>query len=335
MADSWTTSGVLPQVALPAENEAAGLDGAMFLEHLQHALRTGTPLPFAEYMAWVKGKLAADNASLPSLGAYFERLRALLKETLPADLIPTIDNTINLGIASLTYVPPLPAWETAQQPLTELARAYLQALLEGDKEAASQLIFEAAEQGASPQDIYLYVFQSCQEQIGLLWQEGRLSVAQEHYCSAMTMLLMGQLYTRLVPPPAKPYTAVIACVSHELHEIGARTVATFLEMDGWKTVYLGAQTPTSGIVETVVKYNADLLGLSVTMADHLIDAGGVIKAVRASVVGPTIKILLGGYSVNQLPKVWAFNQADGYGSSAEQAVAVANHLMRERERLAP
>jgi hypothetical protein len=39
---------------------------------------------------------------------------------------------------------------------------------------------------------------------------------------------------------------VAACVSGELHEIGVRMLCDLLEMEGWNTIYLGANVPTAG-----------------------------------------------------------------------------------------
>ena len=36
--------------------------------------------------------------------------------------------------------------------------------------------------GISVKDIYLHVFQSSLYEIGRLWQENKITVAQEHYC---------------------------------------------------------------------------------------------------------------------------------------------------------
>lgn len=92
--------------------------------------------------------------------------------------------------------------------------------------------------------IYLEVLQPVQREIGNLWQTNEVSVAQEHYCTAATQLIMGRLYPYLHLAPRNGKRVVVACVGGELHEVGARMVADILEMEGWDSYYLGANTPT-------------------------------------------------------------------------------------------
>ena len=67
-----------------------------------------------------------------------------------------------------------------------------------------------------------------------------LSVAQEHYCTAATQLVMSQLYPRIFSTERRGRTLVAARVADDLHEIGLRMVADFFEMEGWDTFYVGA-----------------------------------------------------------------------------------------------
>src|SRR5947208_2720790 len=88
----------------------------------------------------------------------------------------------------------LPTLLEGDDPLTELARQYLRALLAGERQGASRLILDAVKAGVPVRDIYLHVFQRCQQEAGRLWQVNRLTVAQEHYATAATQLIMAQLY---------------------------------------------------------------------------------------------------------------------------------------------
>ena len=100
-------------------------------------------------------------------------------------------------------------------------------------------------------DIYLQVFQRSQYEIGRLWQMNKLTMAQEHYCSAATQLIMSLLYPRIFDTKKIGARLVAACVQGDLHEIGLRIVSDFFEIEGWDTFYLGANTPTSGILDTL------------------------------------------------------------------------------------
>ena len=120
---------------------------------------------------------------------------------------------------------------------------------------------------------------------------------------------------------------VAACVQGDLHEIGIRVVSDFFEIEGWDTYYLGANTPTSGILDTLSQRRAEVLALSATMTFHVRALAEVIRAGRAAAACRNVKIVVGGYPFNVAPTLWQAVGADGYASSAGPAVSVANRLV--------
>jgi len=107
--------------------------------------------------------------------------------------------------------------------------------------------------------------QRTQYEIGRLWQTNRISVAEEHYCTACAQFVMTQLYPYIFRSERNGRRMVATCVGGELHEIGVRMVADFFEMEGWDTYYLGANTPARDILDTIAKREADIVGISVTI----------------------------------------------------------------------
>jgi MerR family transcriptional regulator, light-induced transcriptional regulator len=212
-------------------------------------------------------------------------------------------------------------------PLGGLAKDYLESLLRGERQIASQLILAAVARGVAVKDIYLHVFQRTQYEIGRLWQINRISVAQEHFCTAATQLIMSQLYPHIFRTERAGRRLVAACVGGELHEMGVRMVADFFEMAGWDTYYLGANTPADSIVRTLEERRAHVLGISTTITFHVGEAADLIARVRASTAGKRVKILVGGYPFKVAEGLWRSVNADGFGRDAQQAIAVANELV--------
>jgi methylmalonyl-CoA mutase cobalamin-binding domain/chain len=212
-----------------------------------------------------------------------------------------------------------------------LAREYLDALLRGERRMASQLVLDAVQQGTSIRDAYLHVFQQSQYEIGRLWQMNRITVAQEHYCTAATQLIMSQLYPRLFEADRIGRCLVATCVGDELHELGVRMVADFFEMEGWDTYYVGANAPAQSILQAVAEQEADLLGISATMTFHLRDVASLIAQVRKAHTGRDVTILVGGYPFNVAPDLWQELGADGHARDAEKAVGLANQLLEGRK----
>jgi MerR family transcriptional regulator, light-induced transcriptional regulator len=223
-----------------------------------------------------------------------------------------------------------PTFLDPDRPLGPLAREYLDALLGGNRARASELVLDSVKDGVPVRDIYLEVFQRTQWEVGRLWELNRVTVAEEHYCTATTQLIMSRLYPHVFAGERGRGTLVAAAVSGDLHELGIRMVADFFEMDGWDTFFLGANTPAPGILELVERRNADVLALSATLWAHVPDVAEVIEALReASGEGGPI-ILVGGHPFNHDGELWRTVGADGHAPGAGGAVSIAEGLLAAR-----
>ena len=139
--------------------------------------------------------------------------------------------------------------------------------------------------------------------------------------------MMSQLYPFLLAAPPHGHVLVATCVSREQHGIGMRMVADFFEMAGWESYYLGVNTPTNSVLQTVIERQADVLAISTTMTFHLGLVRELIAAARNTSTIARTKILVGGGPFNLVPDLWKEIGADGYGRDAIEAVHVAGQLV--------
>lgn len=299
------------------------------LSSLAEAIAAGSPSLFADYVSWAKVMLAGRGVPEEDLAANLEVLKDALRGELPPEEAEVAAGYVDAGLDRLPGAPSeLPSFLEEAGPLSELAREYLRALLAGDRQTASRRVLDAVGQGVPVKDVYLRVLQPCQREIGRLWQMNRLSVAQEHYCTAATQLVMSQLYPYIFSGERRGRTLVATCVAGDLHEIGVRMVSDFFEMDGWDTFYLGADTPTPSVLRTLKERRVDVLLVSATITSHVRAVSGLVEAVRAS-FGDRVKILVGGYPFNVDPDLWRRVGADACAGDAEEAIAVAARLVEE------
>ncbi|MBV9124627.1 MAG: B12-binding domain-containing protein, partial [Planctomycetes bacterium] len=196
-------------------------DTEYHLSYLAVALTYSSPALFSDYVAWAKAALTAFGVAPEDVQQNFASLRDVLGERLPGGageiVIPYLD-------AALRVLPALPATPPSfldgEDALSGLARQYLQALLRAERHEASRLILDAVRAGVAVCDLYLQVFQRCQREVGRLWQLKQITVAQEHYCTATTQLVLAQLYPYLFALPRKGRKLTAASVGGELHEVG-------------------------------------------------------------------------------------------------------------------
>jgi methanogenic corrinoid protein MtbC1 len=216
---------------------------------------------------------------------------------------------------------------TAETPAERLAAAYLLAILEGDRRQASRLILKAADEGQSVPDLYLKVLQPAQEELGRMWLLGEINVAEEHFATTTTRLVMAQLHARQVCGPPNGKTLVAAAVAGNQHDLGIQVVADLFEMDGWRVIQLGSNVPADDLAQAVEFYDADLVALSLSLATQLPALEETIAVVRASPQGAAVKILVGGCGMMGAADLAKVVGADAYAPNAAEAVARGDALV--------
>ena len=308
-----------------AAGRARCLEDADFhLQYLVHALRFATPSLFVAYTQWARQLLERRGIPWSDLQKNLE----LLRDELARDLDPAdADLARELIDAALQADPAESDSFLTGSPREPLARAYLTALLRAERRSAIEIIDNAVHDGIAVRDLYLHVFQPVQREIGRLWQNNEISVAEEHYCTASTQALMARFYPQILATPRVGRKVVVACVGNELHEIGTRMVADFFEMAGWDGIYIGANTPAGALVEMVCRERPNLIALGITMTYHLGTAGKVIECLRGDERCSDVKIITGGYVFQQHPDLWRTLGVDGSAPDAAGAVAIGNELV--------
>lgn len=174
-----------------------------------------------------------------------------------------------------------------------LRQDYLSQILAGRRSSALELVMDAYRGGYPIPGIYLNVFQEALYEIGRLWENNRITVAEEHMGTAITQYVMSNLYQHLEIPPRQRGRLVITGVQGELHQVGANMVSDILESDGWDSLFLGTNVPDEGVIETIGKHRADLFGISSTMLFNIPKVIRLVEAARSE-FGDSLRIILGG-----------------------------------------
>jgi methylmalonyl-CoA mutase cobalamin-binding domain/chain len=338
-ADEWARAIVDLQYTRHPDLTAryGGTGYAKCLEDTRHVLIylgesvvADSPQLFEHFIGWVRTVFLAYGVHEEDLVSLLVILREHLASVLPCEALPVVAVHIDVAEAMLRspfQSPPVQVDPSA--PHGALATQYLEVLLKSDRFAASTLIRSAVADGVSVRDVYLHVLQPVQREVGRLWQTRRISVAQEHYATAVTQLVMSQLYPLNFSSNKNGLRLVATCVGGELHELGIRMVADIFEMDGWDSCYLGANTPSESVVRTVVERNADVLAISATMTSHVPRVAAIVDAVRKQGLDHVV-VMAGGYPFNLVGDLWKRVGADGYAATADVAPSIALDLVRQR-----
>lgn len=329
----WTRFPHYTEILGEAGKQKCRQDAEYHLLYLADAVGAESQELFFFYIKWVKDLFASIGVSNESfLNSLIAMREAIAELTLTSEknqferadtlLKKSVESFESLANVNRSYISP-------EAPLGQLARTYLDALLARERDRAMKTVLDAVENGTDVREIYEHVFQVTQWEIGRLWQHNEVNVAQEHYCTAVTQLVMSRLYPYIFNHKKNGLVFVGTSVGDELHELGIRMIADFFELDGWDTYFLGANTPLESIIETAVHEKAHVVGISVTITYHINEAKRIIAAVKSRPELSETKVLVGGYPFNLDHKLWKKVGADGSARSAQGAIETARILVNE------
>jgi methanogenic corrinoid protein MtbC1 len=296
-------------------------DARFHLRYLAAAVEAESPAMFADYVGWAKIMLASRNIPPDDLADNL----AILADVVGGGILAgsTAVAYVREAIAALPSMP-----DDVPSFLDDgVAREYLRHLLAGSRRDAAAIVTNALDGGMSARDVYRRIFEPAQHEIGRLWQLNRISVAQEHFCTAATQHIMTQLYGRIFEGERRDRRAVAMCVGGELHEIGLRIVSDLLELDGWETFYLGASVPPASAVKMCVERRAHVLLVSATLPPHLDTVAEVVRLFRGDAALADAKIVVGGGAFRTGPGLWRTLGADGYAVNADDCIELLGRLV--------
>ncbi len=201
---------------------------------------------------------------------------------------------------------------------------YMNCLFQKDTKKAIRLIRKYVEQGIDLDDIYVEILSESMKRVGELWHTAEITVDAEHYCTSVTQMAMAQMYDLLFDGERKNKTILSVCPGMELHEMGARIVTDLFENHGWDSIFLGAAVPVDYILDSVRENHPDLVTLSVSMPQHLMDCEQAVREIKQEF--PGIKVAVGGKAFESTNDIWKNWPVDIYSKDARELLTRANEL---------
>jgi len=203
----------------------------------------------------------------------------------------------------------------------EVRGRYLAALLAGDRRGALAVVDGAVAAGVGIRPLYLEVFQPAMREIGRLWQENRITVADEHLATAITQGAMARLYDQVFAGRAEAGPLLVAaCADQERHELGLRMICDLMEMEGWDTVFLGASVPVEDLVRMVLDRGPAVVALSASITPHVARVREAVAGIRAALPEGGPVVLVGGRAFADDPELARRLGADLTAADAAEAV---------------
>jgi len=130
-------------------------------------------------------------------------------------------------------------------------------------------------------------------EIGQLWEEGKASVAQEHFASAIIRTHLAAQFVTAAQAPLDARHAVCTTLPHDEHEIAALALAIQLSTLGYRVSYLGARMPADELIAFVKKKRTHVLCVSCITLPSRDEFESYLECL-SEVVELGVRVVLGG-----------------------------------------
>ncbi len=124
------------------------------------------------------------------------------------------------------------------------------------------------------------------------WETGTVTIAQEHFASNIIrgrLLGISRGWGR-----GAGAVALLACASHEQHDLPLLLFGLLLRADGWRVSFLGADTPVATVEDVVVELEPRAVVLAMTVPDHV----PAVEKDVATLAGRT-RLFIGGAATDR------------------------------------
>ena len=199
------------------------------------------------------------------------------------------------------------------------------AVLKGNKGTVLDEVKRALDAGCTPDAIINDYLIAAINEVGELFEKKKYFLPQL-IGSANTMKLaidyLEPMLERKNSGEDMP-TLVIATVEGDIHDIGKNLVVLMLKNYGYNVIDLGKDVPGETIVETAMRENAAIIGLSALMTTTMMRMQDVVELCKAK--GCASKVIIGGACITQ-----SFADeigADGYSKDAADCVKLVERLL--------
>lgn len=285
-------------------------------------------------VAGIKTSLGVSNVSfgLPDRGTINAAFLSMAMESgLSAAIInPYSDETMNMMRAAEVIL-------ARDENCAEFVRAAASVTAGSRPEVTELTLFHAIENGMSkraaeltekalvmrdPLDIVNNDIIPALDKIGVDFEKKR-AFLPALLTSARAASAAFEKIKAVMPKKSGKFTIVMATVEGDIHDIGKNIVVTLLENYGYNVIDLGKDVAPELVVESAVKHDARLVGLSALMTTTLPAMRETVKMLKDRC--PNVKTVVGGAVVNA--DFAASIGADKYAKDAMETVRYAEELL--------
>ena len=186
-----------------------------------------------------------------------------------------------------------PENHSREAKVSELGRAYVDALLAADQAGAEIAVREAMDASFSTAEIDEEIIAPALWLIGDLWERGEITVADEHIATEISLRVIAlQREARRVAMARAGHRVMLAAPTGEMHVVALRMVDNLLRQAGYEVLMLGADVPVEALIAAVHRRSPRVVCLTATMVNGADQSLAAVGAVQQR--WPSVRFVLGG-----------------------------------------
>lgn len=201
-----------------------------------------------------------------------------------------------------------------------------EAVLKGNKNTIIDEVKAELDRGSEPEEILNGQLIAAINEVGVLFEQQKYFLPQLISSANSMKLAIEYLEPKLKQANREEKAKiVVATVEGDIHDIGKNLVVLMLKNYGYHVTDLGKDVPADLIVETAIREEAKVIGLSALMTTTMMRMKDVVLAAKEK--GCTAKIVIGGAAITE-----SFAKeigADGYSKDAAECVRLVERLLKE------
>lgn len=202
-----------------------------------------------------------------------------------------------------------------------------EAVLKGNKAIILEEVKRLLEDGSAPDAVINEQLIPAINEVGQLFDQQKYFLPQL-ISSANTMKIAIEYLEPLLKREEQEERAVIvvATVEGDIHDIGKNLVVLMLKNYGYRVIDLGKDVPAEQIIDTAIKEDAKIIGLSALMTTTMMRMKDVVELKKEK--GCAAKVVIGGAAITDSFAVEI--GADGYSKDAAECVRLVERLLEEK-----
>ena len=220
--------------------------------------------------------------------------------------------------------------------LNGYAPAFLEAIVDTDRDRAREVIAAALEAGVTPEEVvFEIVIPVIEQRDKRLVDPAEMTLAQHFMTAQIATEVTEEMVPRFRTPPELLGRVVIGTAQGDLHTLGKRIIMGCLRASMMECVDLGVNVPPERFVDEAVAHDADVIGISAMMVHTARGENGCIRVrqlLKERDLDQRIKIIVGGAPYRFDPDLYKLVGADAWAEDGVSAARVVGELVAEVRR---